>query len=658
MAELYLSYSARKNYRFFLILLLIGIGFNSCKKDLLVPRASPIDVNKSKIKTISYTEFLSSINLNNTGTLKTTLSNAAKSSQGAIMNVNSAFNGFNINTDSIKKLTLGDTISYVISLKPETRHAIQFRNLTIQVINNKTTAFLTTYVPTQEWVKDWKSNKHLGFKGEIYANKINLYNTPSINGLNNSSQGSKGSIMSQKNATSEILINHNKISLAPGECEIYDVYELVPYTCSTGDWPGHCIWETNITSMSELDHLPGYRMDRTTVINCAAPSFPVPPTGGGGGGGGTTPNPPGGYDPCDCDTPTPVSVVGGNIDGLKLAVVAPNCCDEGGDLPPLIENEIYSFKIQSLIDNLNLQGNNLNYVINNQDIGSQLYDVLEADGFSYEGKIASNMTISMLALGTLTTSDNNLLYNSVSSYLPNAQNYDHQMYAAYWIMQCAIIKAEHPEYGEWRLAWEASKEMVHLALDGLGLVPGVGEVADLANGLIYTIEGDGVNATFSYASAVPFVGWFSFGAKMAKKTLNLANGAKTTLKWTKKVGDIVNFGDRAQLRKVLNLLPGDVRQAHHIIPWDKQTHDIIQKAAKKNGTNPFHMNDALNGVPVASWRNQPNHNVYNNLIKGKLDAIPSNLTPDQAYSRLLDIVNEAKQAIINNPNTHLNDLIF
>jgi len=98
--------------------------------------------------------------------------------------------------------------------------------------------------------------------------------------------------------------------------------------------------------------------------------------------------------------------------------------------------------------------------------------------------------------------------------------------------------------------------------------------------------------------------------------------------------------------------------AHHIIPWDKQTHDIVQKAAKKNGTNPFHMNDALNGIPVASWRNQPNHNAYNNLIRSKLDAIPNNLTPDEAYSRLMDIVNDARQAIVNNPNTHLNDLIF
>lgn len=48
----------------------------------------------------------------------------------------------------------------------------------------------------------------------------------------------------------------------------------------------------------------------------------------------------------------------------------------------------------------------------------------------------------------------------------------------------------------------------------------------------------------------------------------------------------------------------------------------------------------------------------NNFNKSKLDNLPTNLTPDQAYSELVNILNQAKQAIINNPNTHLNNLIF
>lgn len=103
---------------------------------------------------------------------------------------------------------------------------------------------------------------------------------------------------------------------------------------------------------------------------------------------------------------------------------------------------------------------------------------------------------------------------------------------------------------------------------------------------------------------------------------------------------------------------GDLRVVHHIIPWgnDIPKHEAIQKGAKSS--HAFHMDDALNGIPVEAWRNQPNHNSLNLLIKSKLDALPNNLNPEQAYSALLDIINQAKNAIINNPNVHLNNIHF
>ncbi|MEH3115204.1 AHH domain-containing protein [Pedobacter terrae] len=230
----------------------------------------------------------------------------------------------------------------------------------------------------------------------------------------------------------------------------------------------------------------------------------------------------------------------------------------------------------------------------------------------------------------------------------------------YFSFQCAIIKTEHPEYPEWRVKWKASQEMLHLVLDGIGFVPGYGEVADLTNGAIYAIQGDGVNATLSATSAIPFVGWFTMGAKYAKKTINLANGSKTTLKWVRKAGNFVNFGSSGQLRTILGLVPGDkLRQAHHIIPWGKQTHEVVQRAAKANGANPFHMNSALNGVAVATWKNQPNHYAYDNRVVERLNEIlSSNPTPQQANEQIGDLIDNIRNAIINNPNSHLNDLIF
>ena len=70
------------------------------------------------------------------------------------------------------------------------------------------------------------------------------------------------------------------------------------------------------------------------------------------------------------------------------------------------------------------------------------------------------------------------------------------------------------------------------------------------------------------------------------------------------------------------------------------------------------MNELLNGIPLEAWRNQPNHNIYNNLIKSKLDALPNNLSPNDAYDELVKILEKARQAIISNPNKHLNEITF
>ena len=55
----------------------------------------------------------------------------------------------------------------------------------------------------------------------------------------------------------------------------------------------------------------------------------------------------------------------------------------------------------------------------------------------------------------------------------------------------------------------------HGVLDVAGLVPGVGEVADLANAAWYTAEGDYTMAALSAAAAIPFAGWAATGAKAA-----------------------------------------------------------------------------------------------------------------------------------------------
>ncbi len=56
-----------------------------------------------------------------------------------------------------------------------------------------------------------------------------------------------------------------------------------------------------------------------------------------------------------------------------------------------------------------------------------------------------------------------------------------------------------------------------LVLDGVGLIPGFGEVADLANAGISAARGDWVGAGLSLAAAIPFAGWGATAAKVGRK---------------------------------------------------------------------------------------------------------------------------------------------
>lgn len=244
----------------------------------------------------------------------------------------------------------------------------------------------------------------------------------------------------------------------------------------------------------------------------------------------------------------------------------------------------------------------------------------------------------------------------------------HDPITIHFIVKMAIIRATQPDIcnglSEWqcdlKVFWEASKDVVHIVLDGIGLVPVVGEVADLINGGLYLLEGDGVNATLSFAATIPFAGWAATGSKYAIKILDATTiGTKIKLSWKVLENGTIYFGSSgSKLRKVLGITDSAL-QAHHLIPWGLRNNNVIQKAAKSGSA--FHMNEALNGIAVASWRNQPNHNTYNNLIESKLnsyDNLNPNASVDEAYDFVSDLIADVRDWVINNPNSHLNDLVL
>ncbi|MFJ7973564.1 hypothetical protein [Psychrobacillus sp. NPDC096389] len=82
------------------------------------------------------------------------------------------------------------------------------------------------------------------------------------------------------------------------------------------------------------------------------------------------------------------------------------------------------------------------------------------------------------------------------------------------------------EYKQESIQVEKPKEnkvldFIQTGLDIVGLIPGVGEIADGVNGIIYTARGDTTNAALSFSAMIPFAGWVSTGGKFVKKGSDL-----------------------------------------------------------------------------------------------------------------------------------------
>ena len=612
-------------------LFLVILIFNSCKKEILITekRTKPKSSSVEAI-TISYTHFLKSVNISSLGLLKTTFEKTKSSNELLSIDEGNSLD-LAIYTDSVQKFIDSAGTSYVFKMKLPSPKAISFRNLTVYIAKGgKTSAFIATYTPDKQWIKDRKAKKKTAFNGDISFLQINLNGLNLLQGL---------STIKNTNSGGKVMSSPNKTMYLQTICDQYLVYDLVAYGCSDGGHaPGDqgCVWNTG-TPVPEGEYAGYYAYVGRIVSHCYTIDVPGGGSGGGGGGGGTSPNPPNPYDPCDTETPPNQSSIKKN--GVGLLNIPPPPCDEQN--PPPTPQEILA-----LIDYLGLTGSNKDYVLANHSFGIGLYGILDYYDFDEETVASVGMTIKATVNNVLSTSNSTSHYNAISSYLPNS-NIDPNILLRYLTIQCALVKAQNPSYNEWQVYWAASKEMIHLILDGAGLAPGVGEIADLANGAIYTIQGDGVNATLSYASAIPIGGWFAAGFKFAKKG---------PLKWVVKTGDKINFGNSGDLRRIIGLTD-PAKQAHHLIPWATGTHEVVQRAAKSG--SQFHMNEAFNGIAVATWRNQPNHNAYNDLVTQKLNAIlATNPTPQQAHDQLLALINNIKSQITAHPNTHLNDLIF
>lgn len=225
-------------------------------------------------------------------------------------------------------------------------------------------------------------------------------------------------------------------------------------------------------------------------------------------------------------------------------------------------------------------------------------------------------------------------------------------WATMYTTNCALLKLEHPDWGTWKIRWYASRATLQFGLDVIGLVPVVGTVANLVNGTIYAVNGEGVNASLSVLASIPIAGWVSSGVKFAARGENLMfKAADGFIKFTR---------DQDAFRRALGLVKGDGWIAHHLIPFGLADRPLVQKAAEGG----FHINDVLNGLVVTSLQQSGSHPQYDAKVIASMQNIITsyggiaNMTSAQAISELTNLINRIKTEIVNHPGVPLNDLIF
>jgi hypothetical protein len=107
----------------------------------------------------------------------------------------------------------------------------------------------------------------------------------------------------------------------------------------------------------------------------------------------------------------------------------------------------------------------------------------------------------------------------------------------------------------------------HAALDVAGMIPVVGAVADVANGIWYAAEGDYLDAGLSFAGAIPVIGDAAIGARYAVK------GAKYAVEGAQAAKDLVHGAEAA------DTLVKDAKNAEHALEDAKAAEKARQQAA-------------------------------------------------------------------------------
>ena len=114
----------------------------------------------------------------------------------------------------------------------------------------------------------------------------------------------------------------------------------------------------------------------------------------------------------------------------------------------------------------------------------------------------------------------------------------------------------------------------------------------------------------------------------------------------------INTGVKNEI-KPRGFIPGDGK---HIIPWDfRESSELVQRAAKSK--DAFHINEALNGVPLPSTNHLTGHHLYNAKVLEVVEDLETIATNnDHAYTLLTGLIQHIDNLIKNNPGLNLGQI--
>ncbi|WP_066225026.1 AHH domain-containing protein [Formosa haliotis] len=519
--------------------------------------------------------------------------------------------GFTVETDSLKYVE--NTITGVHSYNfPIVRYSLTANNLENLVLQSNTNGGYDAFIVE-------------------YGFSINDYNQ-----LNKQFLGNTTTKYTPIDFDTSILDEHLSRSSSGWACTETWALALVPN--NQGDLVGGTelyVWEWVLESRSCTYHGGG--------------------PGGGGGAGNSGPNGPNNGGGSNPSNPFP-----NDID--DSIITTPTNPDGTSAVPNILTNflqpELTTAQSGWINSNSNADAVQIlfDYILDNQssleakNFVLEMIDVIREDN-SLTDLNALNFVIEANNQNKVSNPFDNAFLTSVNQFMDinaTASNPGIIQLQIYFSTKCAVLKFNHPDWSDAKVYWEASKDFVHIALDGFGMIPVVGEIADLTNGVLYLVEGDGVNATLSFAATVPIVGWGATAGKYVFKIIPSTIGPQVRLTWKVLANGTVYFGSAgSKLRKVLGITDSALH-AHHLIPWAQRLHPVVQKAAKSG--NLFHINEALNGIPRPSSLHLTGHSAYNTKTQQILNNLDPNASIDEAYDFVSGFASHIRTLITNNPN--------